>query len=75
MSRSRKKHPGGGVAVASSDKRYKQFEHRRERTAVRSILRLGGEDLPAPKRFGDPWSSPKDGKQYWVDHNAAWMRK
>ena len=75
MSRSRKKRPGGGLSVASSDKCYKQSEHRRERAAARSALHLGSGDLPAPKRFGNPWSSPKDGKQYWTNHDAAWMRE
>lgn len=74
MSRSRKKHPGGGIAVAMSDKPFKVAEHRCERRAVRVALQKGDEP-PHPKIFGNPWCSIKDGKVYWPDHNAKWMRK
>ena len=75
MSRSRKKHPAGGISRAVSDKPYKRAEHRRERSTVRATLRSGGADLPAPKLFGSPYNSPKDGKMYWNNPKAAWMRK
>jgi hypothetical protein len=77
MSRSRKKRPGGGIAIADSDKPFKLQEHKRERRAVRVILNSRDEDNepPHPKGFGNPWDSCKDGKQYWPDHNAKWMRK
>ena len=74
MSRSRKKHPGGGIAVSLSDKPYKEQEHRRERRRAIVALRRG-EAMPAAKEFGNPWSSPKDGKQYWTDYDERWMRK
>lgn len=74
MSRSRKKHPGGGMAVSHSDKPYKVQEHKRERRHVKAVLSQGQE--PEPKSdYGSPWNSPKDGKQYWVDHDDKWMRK
>ena len=75
MSRSRKKKPGGGIGAARSDKPYKKTEHQRERTAIRVALVKDTIDLVDPRKFGNPYKSPKDGKQYWVDHNAAWMRK
>ncbi len=73
MSRSRKKQPGGGIAVADSDKPYKICEHRRERRHVQASLRRGEE--PLPRDFGNPYKSPKDGKTFWTDHDAKWMRK
>lgn len=73
MSRSRKKRPGGGIAAADSDKPFKAIEHRRERRAVHVALRHG-DDLE-PGDYGNPYHAPKDGKQYWVDHDQRWMRK
>lgn len=73
MSRSRKKHPGGGIAVADSDKWYKSSEHRRERRHVNSALKRLEE--PLVRDFGNPYRSAKDGKTYWVDHDQRWMRK
>lgn len=73
MSRSRKKQPGGGIAIADSDKPYKVQEHRRERRAVAASLRRGEE--PTPAVYGNPWKAPKDGKQFWPEHDARWMRK
>jgi len=74
MTRSRKKRPGGGIAIADSDKPYKRMEHRRERRAAVAAIR-SGDDPPHPKSFGDPYHSSKDGKTYWVDHDSKWMRK
>jgi len=73
MSRSRKKRPGGGMAVANSDKPFKVTEHRRERRATSAALRCGID--PPNDIYGNPWKAPKDGKQYWLDHDAKWMRK
>lgn len=63
----------GNAAV--SDKRYKCFEHRRARVSVRLALLTGGL-LPHPKRYGNPWNAPKDGK-HWLSatEDAKWMRK
>lgn len=74
MSRSRKSRPGGGIAVADSDKPFKVAEHRRERRVAAASLRAGKEDCPVDD-YGNPYRSPKDGKQYWLDHDAKWMRK
>ena len=73
MSRSRKKNPITGMTTAKSDKKFKQREHRRERTAVRDAL-AKGKDAPSPKEFGDPAGSEKDGKQYLPD-DARYRRK
>jgi hypothetical protein len=73
MSRSRKKQPGGGIAVADSDKWFKTNEHRRERRHVSSAVRRLEE--PLPRDWGNPYRSSKDGKQFWIDHDAKWMRK
>lgn len=73
MSRSRKRYPGGGITCAESDKPFKTSEHRRERRAVNAALRNGDE--PALVIYGSPWKAPKDGKQYWIGHDARWMRK
>lgn len=75
MSRSRKKNPGGGIAIAASDKLYKKQEHRRERRTIRECLLSDKIDHIHRKGFGSPYNSPKDGKQYWADHNSKWMRK
>jgi hypothetical protein len=79
MSRSSRRTPCTGMTLASSDKPFKTQEHRRERTAVRKVLRVTEDDaaLPHPKAFGDPWKAPKDGKQWAsgdIDHQH-WLRK
>jgi len=74
MTRSHKKRPGGGIAIADSDKSFKQTEHRRERHAVKMAVKQD-EDPPPGKSFGNPYKSNKDGKTYWVDPDPKWMRK
>jgi hypothetical protein len=71
MSRSRKKHPVTGMTLAESEKKFKQQEHQRERTAVRAALSEDKEILPHPKEYGNPWSGPKDGKQWTEDQEKA----
>ena len=73
MSRSRKKQPGGGIAIADSDKPYKTAEHRRERRQATAALRHGEE--PPATDYGNPYHAPKDGKQFWQDPDPKWMRK
>lgn len=63
MSRSQKRTPVGGVMGAETDKPFKSREHRRERRIVRFALK-SDVDVPAPKEFGNPLSSDKDGKIY-----------
>lgn len=74
MTHSSRHTPRHGVA-ADSDKHYKRTEHRRERVAVRVAL-ITGALLPHPKRYGNPWNAPKDGK-HWLSAtaDAKWMRK
>lgn len=72
MARSRRKSPFIGITNASSDKPYKRAEHQRERAKVKVAIALG-KDVPSTKEFGDPWRSPKDGKQRI--RNRKYMRK
>ena len=75
MSRSRRKTPICGIAVADSDKDYKAAEHRRERRAVRIAIEAG-DDIPAAKAYGNPWDSPKDGKKFFdAENHPSIMRK
>jgi hypothetical protein len=74
MSRSRRHTKIFGITTARSDKRYKVFEHRRERRKVRIALREGREP-PAPKEFGNPWGGERDGKFYWITVPDHHMRK
>jgi hypothetical protein len=62
MARSRRKTPICGITIADTDKPFKTTEHRRERRAVNVALATG-EEPPAPKQYGNPWASHKDGKQ------------
>lgn len=70
MSRSLKKNPFCSWTCcgdrAGNQKKYKQAEHRRQRRAVRLAIFLG-RDLPHDRQFGNTWTSPKDGKQRWLD--------
>ena len=77
MSRSRRNTAIIGMTTATSDKPFKVAEHRAERHAVRAVVNcsLDGDDKALySKVYGDPWKSPKDGKQM-VDPNSRWMRK
>ena len=66
MSKSRKRMPITGSTTAESDKTYKQAEHQRERSAAKIAIQQGEQPL-APRAYGNPWFSEKDGKQYWAD--------
>ncbi|MBB6470251.1 hypothetical protein IHE39_06355 [Aminobacter carboxidus] len=74
MSRSRRKTPIVGMTTAESDKPFKQAEHRRERRAVKAVVKAG-EEPPAPKEFGNPWAGEKDGKQWLGDSVPELLRK
>lgn len=79
MSRSVKKMPILGMS-AGSQKRFRQQEHQRERTLVRSLLNKSEYvNLPSPKQFGDEWVSPRDGKMWCgrcsLQELKKWMRK
>lgn len=71
MSRSRRHTPIHAVTGCESNKPFKQQEHRRERATVKTMLRMGYEDwqLPHPKKYGNEWASPRDGKTYIGDCN------
>ncbi len=77
MSRSRRKNPCAGITTARSDKPFKVQEHRAERRAVGVTLRTTlDQDAPALQHvYGDPWRAPKDGKQWWDDCDAKFLRK
>ena len=83
MGKSYKKKPGGGNCSSRRQKEFKVQEHQAERKIVRQQLTVAkalpldaiDPDLPHPKEFGNEWSSPRDGKQYWIDHDKDWMRK
>ena len=73
-----------GVAGNSpAQKKFKQQEHQRERTNVRCLLdNEEFENMPNKKKFGNEWSSPRDGKMWfgkcintWPDDYPKWMRK
>ncbi|MGF7004533.1 hypothetical protein [Aminobacter sp. BE322] len=74
MSRSRRKTPIIGITTAETDKPFKQAEHRRERRAVKAVIKTG-EEPPAPKAFGNPWDGQKDGKQWIADNVPELLRK
>lgn len=75
MTRSRRKTPIFGNAMADSEKDFKQQEHQRERSAVRDALKVDDTAIPAPKKFGSPWAGPKDGKHFWKRAKEKDMRK
>jgi len=69
MSRSRRHTPISAITCCESNKPFKQQEHRRERCTVKTMLHMGYEDwqLPHPKKYGNEWASPRDGKTYFGD--------
>ena len=60
----------------TSHKKFKKQEHKRERRAVKSSLEK--ENFISPKKYGNEWDSPRDGKM-WMNlldsSNSKWMRK
>lgn len=80
MSRSFRRTPITGITTSATEKPYKKDEHQRERTAVRQVLHTTQDDasVPHPKKYGNPWSGPKDGKRYWTNISnwlPNWRRK
>lgn len=67
MSRSRLHTPAGGWTGAPSEKEFKQQAHKKERRRTKMHLDVGDDDtdLPHSKKYGNPWSGPKDGRQYF----------
>jgi hypothetical protein len=74
MSRSRRKKKIFGISTAETEKQFKAQEHSRERANVRDALNSDRE-IPHPKKFGNRWAGPKDGRQYWKKATAKDMRK
>lgn len=74
MSRSFRKLPIFGNTTATSEKEFKAAEHRRERRAVGTALRVEAEPNHT-KAYGSPWSGPKDGRHFWRRAEPADMRK
>jgi hypothetical protein len=64
MSRSRRETPIAGVTGNASNKYDKGKAHRRERTAIKALLRRHQDDtsLPPPQAFSDPWGWVIEGK-------------
>lgn len=80
MSRSYKKHPGGGIASGPSDKPGKKIHHRRYRHYYKDKIRHEEYDNIEPRSYKENiWNYPKDGKQYWPEgetrNNGEFMRK
>ena len=70
MSRSKRHTPimSWCVIRAGQVKRYKQQENRAYRRRVTNLMRIGKYlELPHRKEYGNEWSSPRDGKQYFGD--------
>lgn len=78
MSRSRRRTPITGITTAESDHAWKKAAARKLRRAVGQHLKatLDGDRF-AGKRWDlvNPWSSEKDGKRWWRDPQAKWLRK
>ena len=78
MSRSYKKHPGGGYSTRMSDKPGKIADHRRYRHYYKDrIKHQEYEEIEPPKYKENVWNWPKDGKQYWPEgeKDFRWMGK
>ena len=76
MTRSVKHHPGGGIASNAGQKKFRSSENKAKRTKVKQVLSVKEYDsMPHEKEYGNEWSSPRDGKQYWIKHDKKWMRK
>lgn len=81
MSRSRRKTPISGIAIAPSEKEFKRLTNQNFRTKQREVLRKvklsvdpNGVVLPyKPRDVENPWSGPKDGKSYFghLKHGTA----
>lgn len=69
MSRSYKKTPIGGCCSSGGQKKFKEYEHRAERSRIKILLKVNPEieNLPHHKEYGNEWSSPRDGKIYFGD--------
>ena len=76
MSRSRKKHPAGGIC-SCSEKKDKQLAHRAFRRLSNTLIsKEEYEKLPVKlAEIVDVWSMTKDGKSYWTNAPEYYFRK
>lgn len=72
MSKSRKKTPIISITTKSSEKMFKRYANRAYRLAARIAI-LRGDEIPENKLYGDPWTGPKDGKQWVGDSESLWV--
>lgn len=44
---------------------------------MKVLLSVGKEIMPHPKKFGNPWGGPKDGKNWWSERKwkKVWDEK
>jgi hypothetical protein len=76
MSRSLRHNPITGIAVADSEKYDKRKANRILRARVRvALARKDDPVLPVLREVSDVWAFAKDGKKYWSDAPAKWLRK
>ena len=75
MSHSRQKTPITGWCCCRSEKTWKQFYHRRYRTAVKMALKTERR-IPDYREYSEPYWWGKDGKSYFGDmfddHRPWW---
>jgi hypothetical protein len=76
MSKSRKKHPIGGVTTAKSEKQDKRIINRRLRHISKQILKDNevAAIFPVKNDIMTKWDMSKDGKVR-VDKSSKWYRK
>lgn len=73
MTNSYKRSPVCSITGAPSNKKFKQMEHRRERSLVKQILRTTLDDskIPGVRKWGNEWASPRDGKCWVGEMNSV----
>lgn len=62
----------GNAGGSSAQKKFKQQEHQRERTAVRCLINSEEHEMPSQKKFGNEWDSPRDGKMWFGNCKERW---
>lgn len=64
-----------GTAKCRSERWDKKIWHSKFRAKIHTLLASGKEADVDIKEVSDPWSMNKDGKNYWPDITAKYMRK
>lgn len=87
MARSKWKTPICGMTSNCGQKLFRSQQNSKERKRVKQLLAVGKyEDLPHPKKYGNEWDSPRDGKRWfgnlehhkdpeWREYYKELMRK